>query len=214
MKRKILWLFFLMFLLVGCNQATTDVLVTTEGEIGLIELRVFNDKIQWKYELDDTWTDLVALSTLTGPAGEDGKAVLFRVNEDIIQNKFDENTWNAFYEGKIEPFGLQLGLVLTNMTFTENEIAHGNQIMLTSNRLQYASNQTKLQVSTQLFDRGVLTTNQIMDIWNLPHVEGGDERYIRKEYGKVGEEDGNGEESGAGIPKPGDDEPEPSRKAN
>lgn len=112
----------------------------------------------------------------------------FGTNEDIIQNKFTEDKWNAYYEGKVEPFALQLGLVMTNMTFTENEIAYGNQIMFTSNRMQYASNATKLQVSTQLFDRGILTTNQVMEIWNMAPVENGDERYIRKEYGKVGEE--------------------------
>ena len=28
----------------------------------------------------------------------------FGTNMDILQNKFDENTWNAYYEGKIEPF--------------------------------------------------------------------------------------------------------------
>lgn len=120
----------------------------------------------------------------------------FGVSEDIIQNKFTEDNWNAFYEGKIEPFSLQLGLVMTNMTFTDNEVAHGNEIMFTSNRLQYASNATKLQVSTQLFDRGILSTNQVMEIWNMPPVEGGDDRYIRKEYGKVGEEDAGEEESG------------------
>lgn len=106
----------------------------------------------------------------------------FGTNEDILQNKFDENTWNAYYEGKIEPFSTQLSLVLTNMLFTENEKAFGNQVMLTANRMQYASNQTKLQVSTSLFDRGILSTNDVMDIWNLPHVEDGDKRYIRREY--------------------------------
>lgn len=106
----------------------------------------------------------------------------FGVNEDILQNKYDEDTFNAFYEGKIEPFSLQLGLVMTNMTFTSKEKSFGNHIMFTSNRLQYASNKTKLQVSTQLFDRGILTTNQIMDIWNMSNVEDGDKRYIRREY--------------------------------
>lgn len=106
----------------------------------------------------------------------------FGTNMDILQNKFDENTWNAYYEGKIEPFALQLSLVLTNMTFTEREIAMGNSIVFTSNRMQYASNDTKLQVSTQLFDRGILSQNQINDIWNLPHIEGGDTHYIRGEY--------------------------------
>lgn len=106
----------------------------------------------------------------------------FGINEDILQNKFSEDTWNAFYEGSIEPFAIQLGLVMTNMTFTDKEVAHGNQIMWTANRLQYASNKTKLEMSTQLLDRGVLTINQVNEIWNLPPVEDGDKRYIRREY--------------------------------
>lgn len=106
----------------------------------------------------------------------------FGVNESILQNSYNEDQWNAFYEGKIEPFALQLSLVITNMLFTEKEKAFGNQVFFSSNRLQYASNKTKLQVSTHLFDRGILTTNQIMEIWNMPKVEDGDKRYIRKEY--------------------------------
>lgn len=121
----------------------------------------------------------------------------FGINENIIQNKYDENTWNAFYEGKIEPFAIQLGLVMTNMTFTNNEVAHGNQIMWTSNRMQYASNTTKLQVSTQLFDRGILSQNDVFDIWNMPHVEDGDKRFIRREYVEVDKLDNKGSETNA-----------------
>ena len=76
------------------------------------------------------------------------------------------------------------------MTFTQKELAFGNQILFTANRMQYASNNTKLQVSSQMFDRGILTTNQVMDIWNMPHVEDGDKRYIRKEYTEVNKLDG------------------------
>lgn len=109
----------------------------------------------------------------------------FGINEDIIQNKFTEDTWNAFYEGKIEPFSIQLGLVMTNMTFTDKEIAFGNQIMWTANRMQYASNTTKLQVSTQLFDRGILSRNDVLDIWNMAPEPDGDKKYIRREYTDV-----------------------------
>jgi hypothetical protein len=109
----------------------------------------------------------------------------FGINEDILQNKYDENKWNAYYEGEIEPFAIQLSLVLTNMLFTSKEIAFNNAVMFTANRLQYASNTTKLQVSSQMFDRGILTTNQVMDIWNMAPVENGDKRYIRKEYTEI-----------------------------
>lgn len=111
----------------------------------------------------------------------------FGTNMDILQNKFDEETWNAYYEGKIEPFAIQLSLVMSNMTFSDREIACGNAITFSANRLQYASNATKLQVSTQLFDRALLNRNGVMDIWNMPHVEGGEKYYIRKEYTEVSE---------------------------
>jgi hypothetical protein len=51
------------------------------------------------------------------------------------------------------------------------------------------TNTDKLQVSSQMFDRGVLSLNDIMDIWNLPHVEDGDKRYIRKEYTEISQLD-------------------------
>ena len=54
------------------------------------------------------------------------------------------------------------------------------------------SNQDKLNVSAQMLDRGIMSINEIRDIWNLPPVEGGDARIIRGEYynadQKVGEE--------------------------
>lgn len=113
----------------------------------------------------------------------------FGTNEKILQNSFTEDEWNAYYEGKIEPFAIQTSLVMSNMTFTPKELAFGNQIIFTSNRMQYASNNTKLQVSTQLFDRGLLNRNGVMDIWNMAHVEDGDKYYIRREYTEVGKLD-------------------------
>lgn len=110
----------------------------------------------------------------------------FGTNEDILQNKFDENRWNGYYEGKLEPFAIQLSLVMTNMTFSGKELAFGNGIMWTANRLQYASSQTKLNIVTQLFDRGFLTQNQGLEIFNMADIgEKGDKHFIRKEYSEV-----------------------------
>lgn len=111
----------------------------------------------------------------------------FGTNAGILQNKYTEDEWNAYYEGKIEPFAIQLSLVMSNMTYTARELSFGNAITFTANRLQYASNQTKLNISTQLFDRGLLNRNGVMDVWNMAHVEGGEKYYIRKEYAEVSE---------------------------
>lgn len=130
----------------------------------------------------------------------------FGVNEAILQNKFNEEQFNAWYEGKLEPFIVQLGLALTNMTFTDHEIAFGNEIMFSANRLQYASTNSKLLVSQQLFDRGILSQNDVCDIWQLPHIEGGDRRYIRGEYKDNGDTDGKP----APIPDPEPPAPAPT----
>ena len=111
----------------------------------------------------------------------------FGTNEKILQNDWTEDGWNAYYEGKVEPFAIQLSLVMSNMTFTEREIAHGNQWLFTANRLQYATNKTKLQIVTQLFDRGFLTHDMGLEIFNMPPLPDGEGKkyFIRKEYAEV-----------------------------
>ena len=106
----------------------------------------------------------------------------FGVNERIMQNAAGGDEWSAFYEGAIEPFSIQLSECLTKMLFTDREQAQGSGVMFTSNRMQYMSNSDKLKVSAQLADRGVLSINDVREIWNLPPVEGGDVRTIRGEY--------------------------------
>ena len=113
----------------------------------------------------------------------------FGCNEEVLQNKTVGDAWSAYYEGKIEPFALQLSQAMTCMTFTNLERARGNAIIWSANRLQYMTNADKLQVSSQMFDRGILSTNDVMDIWSLPHVPDGDKRYIRKEYTEISQLD-------------------------
>lgn len=106
----------------------------------------------------------------------------FGSNEDIVMNKADEDTFNSFYEGRIEPFAVQLGFVVTSMTYTANEIAHGNSVMFSANRLEFASNTTKLNVAVALFDRGIWNGNQVADVFQSAHYEGGERHVIRGEY--------------------------------
>lgn len=113
----------------------------------------------------------------------------FGSNESILLNKATGDDWSAYYEGKIEPFALQLSLAMTAMAYSQNERKRKNGIMWSANRLQYMTNADKLQVSSQMFDRGILSTNDVMDIWGLPHVEDGDKRYIRKEYTEISQLD-------------------------
>ena len=113
----------------------------------------------------------------------------FGTNEDVLLNKAVGDSWSAYYEGKIEPFAIQLSQAMTVMTYSQNERTRKNAVVWSANRLQYMTNTDKLQVSSQMFDRGILSLNMVMDIWNLPHVEDGDKRYIRKEYTEISQLD-------------------------
>lgn len=112
----------------------------------------------------------------------------FGVNEDVLQNKAIGDAWSAFYEGAIEPVSIQFSEVVTKMLFTERERTEGNGIMATSNRLQYMSNKDKLDVSAQMADRGLMSRNEIRQIWNLPPLpaEIGNTFPVRGEYYNLG----------------------------
>ena len=125
----------------------------------------------------------------------------FGVNENILQNKAYGDEWSAFYEGAIEPFAIQLSDVLTNMTYSEKDLAYGNRFVITSNRLQYMATTDKLNVSAQMADRGILNRDEVREIWNLPPLpDGAGEAYIiRGEYYSADE-------------KLAEDEPEPENE--
>lgn len=118
----------------------------------------------------------------------------YGVNEDVLTNRAYGDSWSAFYEGAIEPFAIQFSDVMTKMLFTLREQTEGNKVMATANRLQYMSNSEKLNVSAQLLDRGILSINDVREIWNLTPVDGGDERIIRGEYYNANDKV-NGEEA-------------------
>ena len=113
---------------------------------------------------------------------KDSVCQYFGVNEDILTNKAYGDAWAAFYEGAIEPFAIQFSEVMTKMLFTFREQSQGNMVMATANRLQYMSNNDKLNVTAQLLDRGMLSLNEAREIWQMAPVEGGDVRIIRGEY--------------------------------
>ena len=69
--------------------------------------------------------------------------------------------------------------------------------MATANRLQYLSNADKLNVSSQMADRGIMSRNEIREIWNLPPIEGGDVPTIRGEYYLLNSDGTTTKETGA-----------------
>lgn len=110
----------------------------------------------------------------------------FGVNDHIIMSDYTEEIMEAFYESKIETFLVALSLELTRKVFTPREQGFGNAITYESNRMQYASNSTKLAL-VALVDRGALTPNEWRMIFNLSPIEGGDVPIRRLDTAQVDE---------------------------
>ena len=106
----------------------------------------------------------------------------YGVNEDILQNKAFGDSWNAFYEGAIEPFAVQFSDILTRIMFSKTERINGNKMILSANRMMFMTNKDKLDMIAQFMDRGIFTINESREILNLEPVEGGDVRTVRGEY--------------------------------
>lgn len=127
----------------------------------------------------------------------------FNTNEKIIQSKFTEDEWNAFYESVVEPIAIQLSQEFTRKLFNRRERGFGNKIIFESSNLQYASMGTKLNL-VQLVDRGAMTPNEWRMVLNLGPIESGDRPIRRLDTAPVsegGEADDEGEDKGNNRPE-------------
>ncbi|PEV76357.1 phage portal protein [Bacillus cereus] len=123
----------------------------------------------------------------------------FNTNEKIIQSKYNEDEWVAYYESEIEPLAMQLAGEFTRKLFSRKERGFGNKIIFESSSLQYASMKTKMDL-VQMVDRGALTPNEWRQILSVGPIEGGDKPIRRLDTalvkeGKVTDEGGDNNES-------------------
>ena len=116
----------------------------------------------------------------------------FGVSEKVIRNEATGDELDAFFNGSIEPFAIKLSDALTKMVFSERERNCGNMITFTANRLQYMNVGSKISMAQQLGDRGVLTIDEIRELFNYAPLPDGAGQYtpIRGEYHNVKEAGG------------------------
>lgn len=112
---------------------------------------------------------------------QDNVCNYFGCSMPILQNSYTEDQWGAWYEGKIEPFAIQLGEGLTRICFSQRE-RRSNHLTFSSSRLEYASNPSKRNMVRDMVDRGIMSLDEAREVLQLPRIEGGDVRVIRGEY--------------------------------
>ena len=131
----------------------------------------------------------------------------FGVGEKVIRNEATGDELDAFFNGAIEPFAIKLSEALTRMVFSERERNSGNRILFVSNRLQYMNISAKISMAQQLGDRGVLTIDEIRELFNYAPLPDGKGAYtpIRGEYKDVQGTDADSTGGGSGDDENGGD---------
>ena len=106
----------------------------------------------------------------------------FGVNDKVLMNSATGDELDAFFNGAIEPFAIQLSQGLSKTLYSLKERSNGNKFVANANQLQYMNPSAKVQMAQQLLDRGVMSINEARALFNYPAVPDGDVRSIRGEY--------------------------------
>ena len=106
----------------------------------------------------------------------------FGVSEAIFDNKYDENEYNAFYESVIEGIAIALSETFSKALLTRGQLEKGEQIIFYSERLQYASWNTKVQAIEKLMGLGILSLNESRALLGFEPIEGGHKRLQSLNY--------------------------------
>jgi HK97 family phage portal protein len=85
------------------------------------------------------------------------------VSEKIISGEYTENEFGAFYESIIEPFALQLSLEATRKS--------GEDVIFTSERLEFSSADTRISLLRYAAPLGVFTKDECRKLLALPPLE-------------------------------------------
>lgn len=109
---------------------------------------------------------------------------LLGTNDKIVQSKYNEDEWNAYYEAEIEPVVIDLKNEFTRKIFSRRERGCGNAIVFEAANLATASMNTKLELQAMV-DRGAMTPNEWRAVLNLAPLPGGDEAVRRLDTAPV-----------------------------
>ena len=140
------------------------------------------------YEFNEITQKPYAIPTQSISFFRDNIYRYYCVNEKALTSTMSESEWVCFYENVIEPIAIQLSQEFTYKLFSENERNHGNKVIFTTDRLQYATLESRKNTAGEMFDRGAITINEYRKFMFLPPIDDGDIRLISLNYVKADEQ--------------------------
>jgi len=96
----------------------------------------------------------------------------FRISKEIVESKFTDEEWNAFYESIIEPLAIQMEQAFTNTIFNEKSVKEGHKVEFCVNRIKYAKTETKINLLREVGVLGIIKVDEGREILDLPALGG------------------------------------------
>lgn len=144
------------------NEFVKDLLESEEGIAGL------DAKLDFKeINLEPVLLDKEQLEMVNGNIYK-----YFRISKEIVESKFTDEDWNAFYESVIEPIAIQMEQAFTNTIFNEKSIKEGHTIQFCVNRIKYAKTETKIKLLREVGVLGIIKVDEGREILDLPALGG------------------------------------------
>jgi len=111
----------------------------------------------------------------------------FGVSEAILNSKYDENEYNAFYENTLEPLTIFLSNAFSKALLSRQNLLDGEQILFYGERLNYASWSSKITAIEKLMGLGIFSVNESRGVLGYPPIEDGNKRiqslnYVNTKY--------------------------------
>lgn len=107
----------------------------------------------------------------------------YGISEAILEGDFNGTQHAAFFQNCIEDFMVEFEQAFTNRLFTQREKDIGHRVKCYYSRVAYMDASEKLQLANLAKDTGLMTLNEIRELYGLsPLNEGGDRRLQSLNY--------------------------------
>ena len=106
----------------------------------------------------------------------------YGISDAIMSGDYNGDQHSAFYQSCIEDFIVEFEQAMSSRLFTPRERDVGHRIKGYYSKVEYFSAKDKAELATLATSTGLMTLNQVAELYGLPPFEGGDRRIQSLNY--------------------------------
>jgi hypothetical protein len=106
----------------------------------------------------------------------------YGISDAIMSGDYNGDQHSAFYQSCIEDFIVEFEQAMSSRLFTPRERDVGHRIKGYYSKVEYFSAKDKAELATLATSTGLMTLNQLAELYGMPPFEGGDRRIQSLNY--------------------------------